>query len=87
MDRTGLEFHFVFAKTRTVHTVIFDNIHTQLVTPQVPLIPLSVAIVCVQILRDLFLPFFQNTKFFVPGETLEQPAPQRNSSASHHIST
>ena len=22
MDRTGLEFHFVFAKTRAVHTVI-----------------------------------------------------------------
>ena len=25
MDRTGLEFHFVFAKTRTVHTVIFTT--------------------------------------------------------------
>ena len=25
MDRTGLEFHFVFAKTRTVHTVILTT--------------------------------------------------------------
>ena len=27
MDRTGLEFHFVFAKTRTVHNCHLDNIH------------------------------------------------------------